>query len=151
MKFPTNHESFHKAIISQFGLISKVDYKFKICRIWKNCRIESFNNLKIVSIVGKKAIPKFSLQEKYFAKFKTEYLYDNFLVENPKIFTWRRKVVTVWKVSVFVWFILSWFIFYRHTPYLSVFSPNAGKYGLKKFRIRTLLIRTLSQWVKPNV
>ena len=26
LSFPTNHESFHKAIISQFGLISKVDY-----------------------------------------------------------------------------------------------------------------------------
>ena len=59
MKFPTNHESFHKAIISQFGLISKVDYKFKICRIWKNCRIGSFNNLKIVSIVGKKLFQNF--------------------------------------------------------------------------------------------
>ena len=45
----------------------------------------------------------------------------------------------------------SWFIFCWYTPYLSVFSPNAGKYGLKKFRIRTLLIRTFSQWVKPNV
>ena len=26
----------------------------------------------------------------------------------------------------------------RTTPYISVFSPNVGKYGRKKFRVRTL-------------
>ena len=30
-----------------------------------------------------------------------------------------------------------------NTPYLSVFSPNAGKYGPEKFQIRTLFTQCL--------
>ena len=29
----------------------------------------------------------------------------------------------------------------RETPYLSVFSPNAGKYGPEKLRMRTLFMQ----------
>ena len=35
----------------------------------------------------------------------------------------------------------------RDTPYLSVFSPNAGKCGPESFRIRTLF----TQWILPLV
>ena len=34
-----------------------------------------------------------------------------------------------------------------NTPYLSTFSPNAGKYGPEKLQIRTLS----TQWFLPNV
>ena len=50
---------------------------------------------------------------------------------------------TAWKVSVFriilvcIFPNLDWIL--RDTPYLSLFSPNAGKHGPEKFRRRTLL------------
>ena len=42
-------------------------------------------------------------------------------------------------------FMIEWAVFrniLRHTPYLSVFSPNAGKYGPEKLRIWTFF----TQW-----
>ena len=49
---------------------------------------------------------------------------------------------TAWKVSVFRVFLVSIFRhsnwIRRYTEYLSVFSPNAGKYGPEKLLIRTL-------------
>ena len=53
---------------------------------------------------------------------------------------------TAWKMSVF-----GVFLFYifphsewipRDTPYLSVFNPNAKKYGPEKLRIRTLFTQS---------
>ena len=49
---------------------------------------------------------------------------------------------TAWKLSVFGDFLvcifqnLDWIR--RYTPYLSIFSPNAGKYGPEKLQIRIL-------------
>ena len=49
---------------------------------------------------------------------------------------------TAWKVSVFGDLLIRIFPhsdwIRRDTPYLSIFSPNAGKYRLEKLRIRTL-------------
>ena len=50
---------------------------------------------------------------------------------------------TAWKVPVF-WVLLVRIFLHsdwirRDTEYLSIFSPNAGKYGPEKLRIRTLL------------
>ena len=51
-------------------------------------------------------------------------------------------VLTAWKVSIFGVFLVRIFphsVWMRRvTPYLSVFSPNPGKYGPEKLRIRTL-------------
>ena len=56
--------------------------------------------------------------------------------------TLEQLTVTAWKVSVFGVFLVSIFLhldwIQRHTEYLSVFSPNAGKYGPEKLRIRIL-------------
>ena len=38
-----------------------------------------------------------------------------------------------------------------HTPYLSVFSPNAGKYGSEKFQIWTLFTQRYLNSVKKYV
>ena len=50
-----------------------------------------------------------------------------------------------WKVSVFEVFLICTFLhpdwIRRDTPCLSVFSPNAGKYGSEKLQIRTLFRR----------
>ena len=54
----------------------------------------------------------------------------------------KKLIDTAWKVSVFGVFLvrisphLDWMR--RDTPFLFVFSPNAGKYGQEKLRIRTL-------------
>ena len=65
---------------------------------------------------------------------------------------------TVWKVSVFRVFLVrisphsDWIR--RGTPYLcSIFSPNVGKYGPEKLRIRTIftLWSILSCSVKPSL
>ena len=58
-----------------------------------------------------------------------------------------NEVLTTWNVSVFGVFLVLIFPhsdwIRRDTLYLSVFSPNAGKYGPEKFRIRTLFTRQL--------
>ena len=52
-----------------------------------------------------------------------------------------------WKVSVFGVFLVRTFPYLdwirRDTPYLSVISPNAGKYGPEKLQIRALLTQCL--------
>ena len=52
---------------------------------------------------------------------------------------------TAWKVSVFAIILVCIFPhsdwIRRDTPYLSVFSPNAGKCGPEKLRVRTLFTR----------
>ena len=58
---------------------------------------------------------------------------------------------TEWKVSVFGVFLVHIFLHLdwirRDTGYLFKFSPNAGKYGPKKLRIRTLLTQ---YWLKSK-
>ena len=58
---------------------------------------------------------------------------------------------TVWKVSVFGVFLIRFFLhsdrIRRDTPYLSVISPNAGKYGSQKHGIRTLFAYCDLQWL----
>ena len=39
-----------------------------------------------------------------------------------------------------------YFSAFRYSPYLSVFSPNAGKYGQEKLRIRILFTQWLIHW-----
>ena len=59
----------------------------------------------------------------------------------------RFLIFTAWKVSVFRVFLVCIFPYLdwirRDTPYLSVFSPDAGKYGPQKLRIQTLF----TQWL----
>ena len=61
------------------------------------------------------------------------------------LITWMN-LDTAWKVSLFGVFLVrifphsDWIL--RDTEYFFVFSPNAGKYGPEKFRIRTLF----TQW-----
>ena len=54
-------------------------------------------------------------------------------------------IFTAWKMSVFVVFLVRIFPYLdwirRDTDYLSIFSPNAWKYGPEKLRIRTLFTR----------
>ena len=58
------------------------------------------------------------------------------------------KYYTAWKVSVFGIFLVcisphsDWIR--RDTSYLSIFSPNAGKYGPEKLRLRTLFTQCYS-------
>ena len=60
-------------------------------------------------------------------------------------------LLTAWKLSVFRVFLVrispysDWIR--RNTPYLSVFSPNVGKCGLVKLRIRTPFM----QWLLHSV
>ena len=64
------------------------------------------------------------------------------LTTNVADFKLLSKVVTAWKVSVFEVFLvriyshLEWI--WRDRKYLSAFSPNAGKQGPEKLRIRTV-------------
>ena len=59
--------------------------------------------------------------------------------------------ITTWKMSVFGVFLvrifphLDWIR--RGTPYLSVFSPNTGKYTPDKLRIRTFF----TQWIPQTL
>ena len=64
---------------------------------------------------------------------------------------WKSYIqLTTWKVSVFWVFLVPVFLhsdwIRRNTEYVSVFSPNAGKYGPEKLRIWTLF----TQWLLRN-
>ena len=78
-------------------------------------------------------------------------LYHDFIYKRAWLFVWANGNIsncflssnTAWKVSVFGVFLvrvslhLDWIR--RDTQYISVFSPNAGKYGPEKLRIRNLI------------
>ena len=59
----------------------------------------------------------------------------------------KSHAITVWKVFVFGVFLVRVFPhshwIRRDTPHLSVFSPNAGKYGSEKLRIRTFFTQCI--------
>ena len=65
------------------------------------------------------------------------------------------KSFTAWKVSLFGVFLVrilphsKWIP--TDTPYLTVFSPNAGKYGPEKLRIRTLFTQCLASIIMVTV
>ena len=57
--------------------------------------------------------------------------------------------ITAWKLPVFGVFRMRIFLhsdwIRRDTPYLYIFSPNAGKHGQEKLRIRTIFTQCMSR------
>ena len=71
-------------------------------------------------------------------------------------YSWAAQIsasVTAWKLSIFRVFLVHIFQhsdwIYRDTPYLLVFTPNAGKYWPEKLRIRTLFTQCVSIFKSP--
>ena len=67
--------------------------------------------------------------------------------KSENLITTSIVIITGWKVSVFEVFLVCNFShsdwIRRDTPYLSIFSPNTGKYGPEKLRIRTLFTQCI--------
>ena len=78
------------------------------------------------------------------------YIYWKIFSFGPSIFFPDDETFPAWKVPVFRVFLFRIFphsVWVRRgTKYLSVFSPNAGKYGLEKLRIRTPFTQGFCQW-----
>ena len=55
----------------------------------------------------------------------------------------KQKILTAWKVSIFVVFLVRIFPYSGWIRREFVFSPNTGRYGPEKLRIRTLLMQCL--------
>ena len=68
-------------------------------------------------------------------------------LKNPKLLLREKcpNLVRIFPHSDWIW---------KDAPYLSVFSPNAGKFGLEKLRIRTLftqcVLHDFFQWICPS-
>ena len=98
-------------------------------------------------------VPLFLVSETYVWNYEWNKILWTRLYENRPV-VWmvcklNMDTPTAWKVSVFGVFLVRIF---PHsdwiridTPYFSVFSPNTGKYGLKKLWIRTLFTQCSPQ------
>ena len=108
------------------------------------------------SIAGKTLIPlRFGYTERsYILKQICSFqlwvnlsMYDLWKPDIKKLIQ-TETTITVWKVSVFGTFLVRVFSYpdwiRRNAEYLSVFSPNAGKYGSEKLRIRTLFTQCIA-------
>ena len=75
---------------------------------------------------------------------------NHFINYSTYVVTWLS--LTAWKVSIFrVMTIFSHSDWTRRdTPYLSVFSPNAGKYGPEQLRIQALFTQCLANFFQEN-
>ena len=66
-----------------------------------------------------------------------------------------RLMTIAWKLSVFGVFLVRIFPYSgwirRNAKYISVFSPNAGKYGLEKLRIGTLFTQCTGCVIHENI
>ena len=126
---------------------------------WWDARVTFWNTIEILLAKLKETIWRLTktkllckqsanLKEKWWRYFQS---YSNVLRARGILkFSQKKSKLTAkggaWKVSVFGVFLvcifrhLDWI--WRDTPYLSIFSPNAGKYWPEKLRIRTFF----TQW-----
>ena len=116
---------------SRQNLILYLDNTFRS----QKCIFVSFSLALLTRLDSKSFIMDFFPMGTAIRLFGILHLYNHIVVKTPLQNTaWKVSVCGVLLVRIFPH--SDWIL--KDTPYLSVFSPNAGKYGPEKLRIRTL-------------